>query len=81
MQNAVAEAVMRFNHGTQHASSSILRELQLEQSGKGSSRAAEKDRFHAVKSEKKRAASAAFQTSVKRRQHGKPDEDYCPGAF
>ncbi|KAG0421933.1 hypothetical protein HPB47_002211 [Ixodes persulcatus] len=42
METVVAEAIMRFNLGKQQATSSILRELHLNQSSKSSQRAAEK---------------------------------------
>lgn len=81
VEAAVGEAVMRFNLGTHNASSSILRELQVEQTAKGSRRANEKDSQRTINAERKRGSSAAFQAAAKRRQRGKPHPDYSPGAF
>ncbi|KAM7295256.1 hypothetical protein ISCGN_024761, partial [Ixodes scapularis] len=81
VETAVADAIMRFNVGMQQATSSILQELQLDQSCKGGQRAVEKDCHRSVRAARKRAASAAFQAAAKRRQRGKPHGDYSPGAF
>lgn len=81
VEAAVAEAVIRFNLGTHEASSSILKELQLEQTSQGSKRTTEKDCRRTAGAERKRMSSAAFQAAAKRRQRGKPHPDYSPGAF
>ncbi|KAH7964770.1 hypothetical protein HPB49_001251 [Dermacentor silvarum] len=81
VEAAVAEAVIRFNLGTHETSSSILKELQLEQTFQGSKRITEKDCRRTAGAERKRMSSAAFQAAAKRRQRGKPHPDYSPGAF
>ncbi|KAH7938050.1 hypothetical protein HPB49_019528 [Dermacentor silvarum] len=77
VEAAVADAVTRFNLGNQESSSLKLRELQQEQTCKGSQRAAEKDNCCAVGSDRKPAFSAAFQAAAKKKLKKKPASDYC----
>ncbi|XP_077490729.1 uncharacterized protein LOC144101435 [Amblyomma americanum] len=82
VQAAVAEAVMRFNAGSERTSKIILRELGLNTSAKASKRMTEKDERREHKSARKHAAAENVQSAFKKRHldNGK-QRDYIPGGF
>lgn len=81
VQTAVAEAVLRFNTGTEYTIVAILNELDMNTSSTASKRAKEKDLRRSSSSTKKRESSVGITTMAKRRHKDAMHPDYAPGAF
>ncbi|KAH9367712.1 hypothetical protein HPB48_002551 [Haemaphysalis longicornis] len=83
VEAAVAEAVMRFNAGSQLASSKILQELNMTVGALSSTRMAEKDRRRTKDSSRRRTSAENVQRTLKKRHLGgaSSQDDYAAGAY
>ncbi|KAH9375012.1 hypothetical protein HPB48_007856 [Haemaphysalis longicornis] len=83
VEAAVAEAVMRFNAGSQVASSKILQELNMTVGALSSTRMAEKDRRRTKDSSRRRTSAENVQRTLKKRHLGgaSSQDDYAVGAY
>ncbi|KAH9381902.1 hypothetical protein HPB48_015378 [Haemaphysalis longicornis] len=83
VEAAVAEAVMRFNAGSQLASSKILQELNMTVGTLSSTRMAEKDRRRTKDSSRRRTSAENVQRTLKKRHLGgaSSQDDYAAGAY
>lgn len=81
VEAAVAEAVLHFNTGSQHAAAKILGELNTHLPGTGHKKATEKDVRRSRMSRKKLEGANAMKKGVKRRHQDSMHPDYAPGAY
>ncbi|KAH9372466.1 hypothetical protein HPB48_011316 [Haemaphysalis longicornis] len=77
------QAVMRFNAGSQLASSKILQELNMTVGALSSTRMAEKDRRRTKDSSRRRTSAENVQRTLKKRHLGgaSSQDDYAAGAY
>ncbi|XP_077521463.1 uncharacterized protein LOC144132728 [Amblyomma americanum] len=82
VQAAVAEAVMKFNAGSERTAARILQELSLTPSPQTTKRMREKDHQRKTASVQKRKSAENLQRSLKKRHFNNSGQtDYLPGGY
>ncbi|KAM7284219.1 hypothetical protein ISCGN_001316 [Ixodes scapularis] len=81
VETAVADAIMRFNVGKQQATSSILQELQLDQSCKGGQRAAEEGLSPQCEGSKEACSLGSFPSGSKKKATRQASRRLLPGSI